>query len=280
MKLEFISAKGSIMPLTGNPKFKLSNIDGMTQSNVDISSSVVAQMDGDFINNKRTIPRSIILDLTIESDVENVKRYILQYVKPKQKGVLRWTQNNREVQIEGIIEAIEMPRYNNPVMMQITLYCSQPYWEDVNNFVQEISEVLNLHYFTNYEDDMLYFTEEGQPFGEYDLNRTKVFNNSGDADVGIEIRIIALGEVTNPTIYKSNGEFIGVIDELVSGDEVVITTKKGHKTITKNGVNIISKIKPRSTWIQLETGEEEMTIDADKGESNMYFSIIYKQRYI
>lgn len=280
MKLEFISPIGSIMPLTNNPRFKLANVDGMTTANVDIASSTVSSMDGDFINNKRTTPRSIILDLAIESNVEDTKRYVLKYVKPKQRAILRWTQNEREIQIEGIVEAIEMPRFTMGAIMQITIYCSQPYWEDIDYLIQEISEVLDLHYFTNYENDMLYFTEEGAPFGEYDVNRTKVFNNTGDVEVGLEIRIIALGEVSNPKIVNSKGEFIGINATLTAGDEVVITTQKGNKKITLNGANVLNKIMEKSTWLQLPTGEEEFTIDSDGNESNMYFSLIYKQRYV
>lgn len=279
MRLDFVSQSGSIMPLTDNAKFKLTNIDGMTAASVELSSSTVARMDGDFINNKRTMPRSIILDLAIENDVENTKRYILKYVKPKQKGTLIWEQNGREIQIEGIVEQIEMPRFTNATTMQITLYCSQPYWEDIEAIAQEIGSLIPLHYFTNYEDDMLYFPEEGIPFSEYDVNRTKAFDNEGDVEVGIMIRIIALGDVVNPVIYNSNGEFIGVDVSLTAGDEVVITTEKGNKTIRLNGNNILSKIKTNSTWLQLPTGEEEFTIDSDSGEENMYFTIIYKQRY-
>ena len=280
MKLDFISFNGSVLPLTNNIRFKISNIDGLTTANVDISSSTVSAMDGDFINNKRATPRSIIIDLAIESNVENTKRYLLQYIKAKKKGTLKWNQDNREIEIEGIVESIDMPRYTNGVIFQFTLYCSQPFWQDINYTVQDISEVLDLHYFTNYENDMLYFTEEGAPFGEYDVNRTKVFNNTGDVEVGLEIRIIALGEVSNPKIVNSKGEFIGINATLTTGDEVVITTQKGNKKITLNGANVLNKIMEKSTWLQLPTGEEEFTIDSDGNESNMYFSLIYKQRYV
>lgn len=280
-KLEFISPSGAIMPLTGNEKFKLTNVDGLTAASVELSSSTVASMDGDFVNNERTMPRGIVIDLTIERDVENVKRYILQYVKLKQKGVLRWTQNEREVWIEGIVETIEMPRFKQLCVMQITLYCSQPYWEDIEYLVQDISEVIDLHYFTNDADDMLYFTEEGAPLGEYDANRTKAFNNTGDVAIGIEIRIVALGKVVNPVIYNTAGEYIGVDMTLQANDEVVITTAKGHKNITLNGKKIVSKIRRGSTWLQLPTGEEEFTIDSDDDTTgNMYFTITYKQRYV
>ena len=174
-----------------------------------------------------------------------------------------------------------MPRFTSIATMQISLYCSQPYWEDVDYLVQDISEVIDLHYFTDYPDDMLYFPEEGIPFGEYDTNRTKVLENTGDVDVGLEIHIIALGNVENPVIYNADGEFIGINDTLSSGEEIIITTEKGNKTITKNGANIISKIMRESTWLQLRTGENEFTIDSKDGtEGNMYFTVTYKRRYV
>lgn len=282
MRLDFITAKGDTLPLVGNANFKLTNVDGLTTANVELSSSTVASMDGDFINNERTTPRGIILDLAVEgADVEAKKRYVLKYIKPKQKARLRWTQEKREIEIEGVVESIEMPRFTNAVVMQVSLYCSQPYWQDIDFVVQEISEILNLHYFTGYENDMLYFSENGIPFGEYDTNRTKLFVNDGDVAVGMEIRIIALGNVGNPIIYNADGQFFGVITTMQAGDEIVISTVKGKKTVTKNGENIIADIMPKSTWLQLEIGENEFTIDSNDGtEGNMYFTITYKQRYV
>lgn len=281
MRLEYISSRGDVLTLTNNSKFKLTNVDGLTIANADIASSTVASMDGDIVNNKRATPRTIIIDLAIETNVEENKRYILSYVKFKQNCTLRWTQNNRKIQISGIVESIEMPRFSERVTAQITIYCSQPYWEDIEDTVTDLSEVQDMHYFTNEPDDMLYFPEEGIPFGVYDSNKTKTFINNGDVEVGLTIHIVALGHVENPTIYNSKAEFIGVNDTLENGDEVIITTTKGNKTITKNGVNILSKIKENSTWLQLPTNEEYFTIDADgETEANVYFTIVYRQRYV
>ena len=282
MKLEFINAKGNILNLTNNTNFKLSNVDGITQVSNELAVSTIASMDGDFINNVRSIPRSIVLDLSIENNVENNIRYILKYIKPKQKSMLRMTIGEEVRIIEGVVEEISAPRYSNLVILQVTLYCSQPYWEDAEYIVQEIAENVDLFYFTDDPNDMCFFVDgEDIPISEFDLNRTQIFNNSGDVSVGLEIHIIALGRVGNPIIYKSNGEFIGVNIVLESGDELIITTIKGRKTITLNGANAINKIMKNSTWLQLEVGEEEFTIDSEDGtESNMYFNVLYKTRYV
>ena len=288
LKLDFISARGDVLPLASNPLFAITNIDGMTEADTSKSSAVTGGIDGDTVNNIQATPRTIIIDLQPRSgvNVEDFKRAILKVVKLKQQGALLWQQNERSVIISGLVEAVEMPRFTNNVVMQITLHCEQPFWEDLDDVIQQISDAINLHYFTESPVNMLYFPEEGLPLGEYDTLRTKSFYNDGDVSVGLTISILAHNTVTNPIIYDENGHYFGVgyaENPLVmqAGDNVVITTHKGRKAVTLNGVNIFDKIKPLSTWLQLATGDNLFAINSDdENTSNMSFSLIYKQRYV
>ena len=303
LKLDFISARGDILPLADNRLFYLTNFDGQTNADTNISSAVIGGVDGDSVNNVQETARTIVLDLEIKSgvDVEEAKRAILRVVKLKQNGGLIWPQNDRTVAIYGVVEAVEMPRWTSTAVMQITLHCAQPFWEDIDDIIQQISEADNLHYFTASPDDMLYFPEDGIPFGEYDTIRTKTFHNDGDVAVGLEITILAHDTVTNPILYDQNGNYFGIGYEIESasggagigsawesvpfvmqaGDNVVITTHKGRKTVKYNGNVIYDKIKPQSTWLQLEAGDNTFSIDSDDDSiTNMSFSLIYRQRYI
>lgn len=298
LKLNFVSARGDVMPLAGNPLFHLKHIDGHTTASTSIASTVIGGVDGDTVNNIQAMPRTIIIDLQPRAgvNVENAKREILKVVKLKQQCNLIWTQNERTITITGIVENVDMPRWTETAVMQITLHCEQPFWEDIDAIIQQISDAINLHYFTESPVDMLYFPESGLPLGEYDTIRTKSFYNDGDVAIGLEISILAHATVTNPIIYDQHGNYFGVgytiIDDngggaytnplvMQAGDNVVITTHKGRKRVTLNGVNIFDKIKPNSTWLQLETGENQFAINSDDAStSNMSFSLIYKQRYI
>lgn len=290
MKLSFVSKRGKILSLTDNDLFFLTNVDGQTAAASSVSSFVTGGIDGDTVTNVQAQPRTIILDLRIKSgiDVEYAKREILGIIKLKQYGSLVWEQNERTVTISGIVESIEMPRWNNKVMMQVSLYCEQPFWEDIAEAIQEISATINMHYFTSYPYEMLYFPENGIAFGRYDTSKAKSFTNDGDVSVGMEIIITAIGIVTNPIIYDTDGNFFGVGygsgDKKVvmgSGDRIVISTQKGNKTVKLNGVSMYDKIKPQSTWLQLQAGENQFRVDSDESElDNMTFQLEYKQRYI
>ncbi len=290
MKLDYISARGERLPLVGNNLFELTNVDGQTMAATSIASSPISGMDVNVVNNVQTNPRSIVLDLRIKSDVdvEIAKRSILRIIKAKQRGTLEWTQNGKTVVISGIVESVEMPRWNNAVTMQVTLYCEQPYWEDADFIVQQISEAIDLHYFTDGATDMLFFEEEGIALGEYDTTRTKTIYNNGDAAVGLDITIVALDKVTNPIIYDGNGNFFGVggfsnkTVTLNRGDYITISTHRGKKSVWVNGaLYLLQYVKPRSTWLQLNTGENTFTINSDDNSvTNMQFTLSFKQHYI
>ncbi len=128
MKFEYISARGDTLSLTGDKNYRLVNIDNQTSVDSNISSVVIGGTDGDTVNNIQAQPRTIILDLRIIADVEATKRAILNVIKLKQNGIIRWEQENKIVEITGVVESIDMPRWSNAVTMQVSLHCEQPFW--------------------------------------------------------------------------------------------------------------------------------------------------------
>lgn len=290
LQLNFVSQSGQSLPLANNSYFDLFDVDGMTKANTSLSTIVIGGMDGDLVNNIQAQPRGIVITLRIKDyvNVEDAKRYILSIVKLKQKCLLIWTQNARTIEIEGVVESVEMPRFSSECAMQISIYCPSGFWQDINEILTQISEAKNLHYFTTTAGDMLYFPVDGIPLGEYDTSRTRTVVNSGDVAVGMQIEILAYKIATNPIIYDQNGNFFGVgygtggkQVMMEFGDRIVINTIAGEKAVTLNGVSIIDKIKPRSTWLKLAAGENEFMIDSDdEYVDNMTFSMIFKQRYI
>lgn len=282
-KLTVAGERGGLLNLLENEYFYLVDFDGETENDNNISSTVILGYDGDEINNAQAQPRTATLELSIKPNVnvEIAKRHILQVIKPNQTCTFYLEQDNRKIELKGMVESISMPRYQKGISLFATFHCSQPFWEDAVQNFKTLSNIDNLHYFTDNEGDMLYFPEEGIPFGVHNFERMKTFVNEGDVTIGMDIIITATGDVTNPIIYASDGTYIGVNTTMVLGDVVTITTHKGNKTITKNGENILDTIMEGSTWLQLYTGANTFNINSDdEALGNCYFELAYKQRYV
>ena len=290
MELLYISKWGGTFNFTDNEYMWLINVDGLTKASTSLSTVVIGGVDGDQINSVRAQPRPITLDLRAKrhQNVEQAKRAVLEIVKLKQNFTLQWTQNNRVWTISGIVDSIEMPRFNNKVTMQIGLHCSDPFWKDVTESISEISEAKDLHYFTDDPEDMLFFPDDGIPLGEYDTSRTRTVYNAGDVAVGMNIEVLAYARVVNPIIHDQNGNYFGIgygngdFQVIMNeGDKLVINTNAGQKNVTLNGESVLNLVKPHSTWLQLQAGENEFAISDDSGSlTNMTFSLIYQTRYV
>lgn len=278
IQLKYISDWGATLPLVGNPMFVLTNVDGMTSATASISSNTIYGVDGDSVSNVQAQPRGIVLDLTMKQgvNVEDAKRQILSVIKIKSTGTLELTQNGRTTQISGVVESIDMPRFTNNAIMQISLYCSSPFWSDVDDVVQSISSFIDLHKFP------IAFSSAGMAFGRYRNDQTRTITNDGDVSVGIVIDIISHGDgITNPKIYDRNRDYFGVDVTLNRGDVLSISTVTGAKTVALNGENIIRKMTAGSKWIKLEVGVNEFSLVIDNGNlPDLYYTVKYRQLYV
>lgn len=282
-KFTFVSPRGSEMTMFGNDYFTLKAIDGFTLATADLGTVTVPFVDGDLITNVQAMPRTVTAYLILRETkgIEAAKRYVLNYVKFKQVCKFHLEQDGRVIELEGTIESIDLPRFTDEgCIMAFTMHCSQPYWRDVEYIIAELSELLNLHFFP-IESGGLAFPVEGIPFGAFDDDLTQELDNNGDVSTGVIITIIASDTVINPVILNAEtGEYIGINDTLASGDYVTINTIKGQKSITKNGENVIDKIKEGSTFLQLAAGENYFTIAADSGVDSVHFEVAFKRLYV
>ena len=278
------SPTGSEISLSENEYFYLLNVDNQTFFDTSIYSTN-STSDGDTINSIKANPRTLTFTLSVKPyyDVEDVKRYIFKHLKPKKKHTIVWTRNSKTLVIDGVFDSATMPRWTNNVSIQLSFYCSDCFWRDKNNVVQEINDVISMHYFTEDEgEDMLFFFEDGIVMGEYDLGRTRQYENLGDVETGLTITIHAVDDVTNPIIYLNTPDnYIGINDTLKKDDIVIITTTRGNKSIVKNGVPILQKLKEGSSFIQLSVGNNTFSVDSDDDVTdNMYFTVSYQQQYV
>ena len=291
IQLEFINSKDISMNAIHNPYVTLTVVDQLHGVDNEFSTSTSPYFDGDYVNHTRTSPRIITLTYSLTTPIEDSLTYFNSIVKSKQKATLIETkEDGTQIKIEGIVTVPPYTRWSDSCSIQIQMYCSKPYWRDLQAIIEDISNVINMHYFP-YEseekllanDGGLAFPESGVVFGVYDLDAIKGFTNNGTKPVGMIIEIVALSQVTNPRISKVNSEdneFIGVNMTLEQGDWIRINTNKGEKSVSNADGEIYNEVVySGNDWLQLDTGYNELSITSEEGTGNMYFTIYFNQEW-
>lgn len=283
--LQFINAAGVKMDAIHNKYMTLVEVGGLHGVDIEMSSSSSPYFDGDYVDHVRVNPRNIALTYRLTAPIPEALSYFNSIVKSKQKATLIETQEDgKQIQIEGIVTVPTYSRWSDSVAVQIQLYCSKPYWKDVEKLVEELTGIINMHYFPFESEEALLanngglaFPEAGIPFGELERNVAKVILNDGDIPVGVIITIVALESVTNPVIANNTtGDWLQVNATLNSGDWIEINTERGEKNIISNNPDVTwdSLTYNGSDWLQLTTGYNQLTGGVQGGDSeSIYFSI-------
>lgn len=290
MKLSIINKNNEILDLLNNTnKFILFKAEALHGIETDIGESESPYLDGSNIDIVKALPRGIELTFKLVGEVKDSINFFTKYIKSKQFVTLREIEDDKDIIIKGVATIPPYSRMLQDCELTLTIYCGQPYWEDINYVVEIISEKIDLLFFPI---NGQYFTSIGRPFGVIDTSLEKTFINKGDVSVGMLLSLVALGMVTKPRISCSSGEQNGWYMQLnltlQSNDEVKINTVKGNKYITINGSDsyngkpILSYLEFKGLdWLQLETGANTFNVSTSGGatNSNVYFNINYKARY-
>lgn len=294
MKLILTNKNGETLDLLNSDNhFILSACEALHGVETDIATADSPYLDGAIIEGVKALPRGISMTFTLIPDIRASIDFFTSVVKSKQYVTLTETENDREITIKGIATIPPYSRMEAACKIELEIYCGQPYWEDLNYIIGEISYSLPKLFFPISTGQ--YFTgvdgyKGGRVFSVVNTDKEKTFDNMGDVAVGMKITIVAWGEVVNPRISCSTGEQNGFYMQLnvtlQDNDEVEINTARGNKYIkingsqTYKGLPVLSYLEFNGTdWLQLETGKNTFNISASSGENNVYFSLSYKARY-
>lgn len=282
--LKFANAQGSIIDLTGNENFDVTNITGLNPPQANINTSTSPNFDGTIYNSATVEQRNIVIYLSLSRNVEQTRLNLYKFFRTKQKGTLYYKSNLRDVWIDGYINNIEVNNFENPVTMQISMICPQPYFIDMDEIIAEIAEIINKLEFA------LDLPEAGIEFGQISPYIEVNVVNNGEIETGTTFELRATGDVVNPKIYnKDTNEFFGLNFTMQLGDVITITTSKGNKTVTLNRQGTISNlfnyISENSTWLTLKTGDNVFLYTTYENEDgtdtneNLYIRILHADQY-
>jgi phage-related protein len=266
--------KKQIINLTGTPNYTIDYITGLTPVAANVNLSESATMDGAYFNSARINTRNIVISLYIEGNIPSNRIFLYQAFPTKQKLTVHFSNENREISINGYVESVDIDLFSQRQIALISILCPMPYFS---------SGAENEVNFSSTED-MLEFpfdiAVEGIPFSEKSLNATEVIIYNGDAPTGCIAELSFTGAVVNPSLYnETTDQQIKLNFTAQTGDEIKINTLSGQKTITllRAGVesNIINTITRNSSWFSLIHGDNVFFCTADSLSENMSCRITF-----
>lgn len=273
--------------------FIVTSVTGLGAGTANINTTDIATNDGSLYNSARVQSRNIVLSLQFmwKDTIEDARQMTYKYFPIKKKVKLVIETDNRLSEIEGYVESNEPNIFSKDETTDISIICPYPFFSsavgDQTTVFSGIEPMFKFPFSNeSLEDNLLIM-------GEIQNKTENVVVYEGDVETGVTITIHALGDASNITIYNVSTREVMSIDTdkleamtgsaIVAGDDIVICTVKGQKSVTliREGVftNILNCLGKNANWFQLSKGDNIFAYTAESGASNIQFKIENKILY-
>lgn len=269
--------------------FIVQSVTGLGPGKANIHMTEVATNDGALFNSSRLPSRNIVILLKFmwNDSIEDMRQLSYKYFPLKKNCTLLIETDNRQAEISGYVELNDPSIFSQDEGTDISIVCPNPlfYSAGSNGINTTIFYGVEPLFEFPFSNESLY--ECLLEMGWIQNQMEKVVIYSGDAEIGVTITIHAIGEASMITIYNTGTREVMRIDTdklerftgsgIVAGDEIIICTVKGQKSITllRNGrtTNILNCLDKNADWFQLAKGDNVFAYTAEEGSTNLQFKI-------
>lgn len=269
--------------------FIIESVEGLGPVKANVNTTASATHDGSRFNSARAEERNIVFNFIFTETyggelIENARQRTYKYFPLKREVTILVETDNRTVKTKGYVESNEPDIFSEREGCQISIVCPDPYFysDDINTTIFYSVEPWFEFPFSNesVSDKLL-------EMGKINYNTGNVIFYEGDSEIGVIIRIHAVGEVKNLVIHDLGKRETMRIDTdklatitgsgIIDRDDIIISTLKGDKYITliREGVeyNILNCLDKGTAWFTLTAGDNLFAFAADEGVTNLQFQI-------
>lgn len=265
------------------------SINGLGPSKATINTTEVSTNDGALFNSARLNQRDLTFNLLFwnwgSESIETIRQKTYKYFPMKTEVTVQIETDNRIVETSGYVESNEPNIFDEQEGTTIVLNCPDPYFYSSGE--DGINETLfyGVQAAFEFPFDNNSLTEHLIEFGIIKNQTENVITYYGDSEIGLEIRIHAIGDASNITIYNTGTREQMRIDTeklkaltgegIIAGDTITISTIRGKKGITllRSGqtTNILNCLNKGCDWFTLAKGDNIFAYTAETGSSNLQF---------
>lgn len=295
-----LTCNGKTLRMGPGEDIDITAVTGLESSELDISTSDNALVDGASVDGKKIKPRPIHIEASFKNNKNNPENRanVIKFFNPKYTGKALITNmgvsRNIEYELEGWTFA-SVRNMDNKLKILVDLLCPDPYMLNVDNYGKNMANISALFAFPwrmlstrmtsgklDYPDKARGMLLGGMTMGYRTLYKEVVLANDGDVPTGVQIQFVATrGPVTNPKITNTGtGQYMRVNVAMQQGDILLIDTNDRHQVITLNGVNYYQHIDRKSEPFKLAVGDNYLEYDADENYTNLDVNLFYTPKYL
>lgn len=266
------------LEITDNPRYTITNVDGLYPPEGIINTTQVANMDGSVYNSSRISDRVITITLAINGPAEVNRLLLYRCFKTKYPVRLYYKNGVRDVYIDGYVSKFSVEYFEKKQTAQIEISCPMTLFRETKENITEFSNIENMFVFP------FAIESDGIPFSQIKSGVQKTIINGGDVETGVVIKLNAISAVLNPKIYNTDtAEHMFLDIQMQAGDEITINTRKKEKSIIllRDGVqtNIVGRLDADATWFNLVPGDNVFTYEADEFPENLQCTFIINNQF-
>lgn len=277
------------LSMTDTPFYILNNVDWGVVQGTHHSYKYVNQI-GVSITSTSLKERSITVTGWIIADTEEEmderKQFLNRYFDPRYEIDVMYKNYFLRFVPDNTVKYGTSEKENNDTIVQFQIKgtCADPLFSEINGSKETIAATIATFHFPLIMSTNLY--ERGLVFGYRQPSLTAKVTNKGAVEVGMKIVFKAIGELTNPKLIDvDTREFVAIEKSMVAGEEIVINTNVGEKSIkgkigNEDYSNYFMYKDLDSTWLQLRLGDNLFRYDADSGLDNLEVYLYFYNKYL
>lgn len=277
------------LSMTDTPFYILNNVDWGVVQGTHHSYKYVNQI-GVSITSTSLKERSITVTGWIIADTEEEmderKQFLNRYFDPRYEIDVMYKNYFLRFVPDNTVKYGASEKENNDTIVQFQIKgtCADPLFSEINGSKETIAATIATFHFPLIMSTNLY--ERGIVFGYRQPSLTAKVTNKGAVEVGMKIVFKAIGELTNPRLIDvDTREFVAIEKSMVAGEEIVINTNVGEKSIqgkigNEDYSNYFMYKDLDSTWLQLRLGDNLFRYDADSGLDNLEVYLYFYNKYL
>lgn len=205
----------------------ITEIDGVSSVEVDISQSRSNMQVGSSISGQSVQPRSFTIDGAIFEPIATNRVRLIDIIAPQMPATFTVIQGNESWYLDVVPERTpEITPGNGVQYFQARLRAAYPYWRTTTSYAQQIAGLNAMFQFP-------FFTGGVWWISQYSNSYFSTIENRGNVPIEFQVTFSARSALSQPELYHVDArKRILIRKDMIAGEQVVVSTIYGQKGVT------------------------------------------------